>query len=121
MLERLDYELITPDTAAKLLATKDGQKYLIAFASTTSQSATRPNDLTQLRADVMTHRWRRTPSRLRTRWVLARASTFRPKRQTRFRAKRREDRVAFWSPRRCLRLLPPALGEAKGCSRAATQ
>lgn len=53
MLERLGYELITPDTAAKLLATKDGKKYLIAFASTTSQSATRPNDLTQLHADVI--------------------------------------------------------------------
>jgi hypothetical protein len=53
MLERLDYELITPDTAAKLLATKDGKKYLIAFASTTSQSATRPNDLTQLHTDVI--------------------------------------------------------------------
>jgi Restriction endonuclease len=53
MLERLDYELLTADTAADLLATKDGKKYVVAFASTTDQSATRPNDLTRLHAAVV--------------------------------------------------------------------
>lgn len=53
MLECLDYELITPETAADLIATKDGKKYVVAFASTTDQSATRPNDLTRLHAAVI--------------------------------------------------------------------
>jgi Restriction endonuclease len=53
MLERLDYELLTPETAADLLATKDGKKYVVAFASTTDQSTTRPNDLTRLHAAVV--------------------------------------------------------------------
>jgi hypothetical protein len=33
MLERLDYELLTPETAADLLATKDGKKYLFSSPS----------------------------------------------------------------------------------------
>jgi Restriction endonuclease len=53
MLERLDYQLLTPETAADLLAAKDGKKYLFAFASTTDQSATRPNELTRLHAAVV--------------------------------------------------------------------
>jgi restriction system protein len=53
MLERLGYELLTPETAADLLATKDGKKYVIAVASTTDQSATRPNALTRLHAAVI--------------------------------------------------------------------
>jgi hypothetical protein len=53
MLEQLGYELLTADTAADLLATKDGNKYVVAFASTTDQSATRPNDLTRLHAAVI--------------------------------------------------------------------
>jgi len=53
MLERLDYELLTSETAADLLAIKDGKKYVIAVASTTHQSATRPNELTRLHAAVI--------------------------------------------------------------------
>ena len=53
MLERLDYKLLTPETAADILATKDGKKYVIAVASTTDQSATRPNALTRLHAAVI--------------------------------------------------------------------
>jgi hypothetical protein len=32
MLERLGYELLTPDTASDVVGIKDGKKYLIAFA-----------------------------------------------------------------------------------------
>jgi Restriction endonuclease len=53
MLERLDYELITSEMAADLLATKDGKKYVVTFASTTDQSATRPNELSRLHAAVI--------------------------------------------------------------------
>jgi hypothetical protein len=53
MLEHLGYELLTAETAGDLLAGKDGKKYVIAFASTTDQSATRPNDLARLHAAVI--------------------------------------------------------------------
>jgi hypothetical protein len=53
MLERLDYELLTPETAADLLAMKDRKKYVIAFASTSDPLPTQANHLTRLHSAVI--------------------------------------------------------------------
>jgi hypothetical protein len=53
MLQRLDYELLTPETAADLLAIKDGQKYVIAFAPTLDPLPTQANHLTRLHSIVI--------------------------------------------------------------------
>lgn len=53
MLERLGYQLMTPETATDLLAMKDGKKYVIAFASTLDQQPTQANQLTRLHSAVI--------------------------------------------------------------------
>jgi hypothetical protein len=55
MLERLGYELLTPETATDLLAIKDGKKYLVAFASTSDLSPVQANHLTQLHSAIVTN------------------------------------------------------------------
>jgi hypothetical protein len=54
MLERLGYELVTPETAAELLAVKDGKKYVIAFATPTDLAPTPLRPITRLHAAVVT-------------------------------------------------------------------
>ncbi len=53
MLEQLGYELLTTDSAADLLAMKDGAKYVIAFASTTEIKPTQQNHITRLHSAVI--------------------------------------------------------------------
>jgi hypothetical protein len=53
MLEQLGYELLTPETAADIVTMKDGNKYLIAFASTTDIAPTQLNHLTRLHSAVI--------------------------------------------------------------------
>lgn len=53
MLERLGYELLTPETAADLVATKDGKKYVIAFARPTDIAPTPLGDITRLHSVVV--------------------------------------------------------------------
>ncbi len=55
MLERLGYELLTPETATDLLATKDGKKYLVAFASTSDPQPVQANHLTRLHSAIVTN------------------------------------------------------------------
>jgi hypothetical protein len=42
MLERLGYELLTPETVADMQATKDGRKYVVAFAAPQIRCRRRP-------------------------------------------------------------------------------
>ena len=53
MLERLGYELLTPETADDLLATKNGEKCVVAFASTSDPLPTQANHLTELHRAVI--------------------------------------------------------------------
>jgi Restriction endonuclease len=53
MLERLGYELLTPEIAANLVTTKDGKKYVVAFASMTDLAPTPLGDLTRLHSTVV--------------------------------------------------------------------
>jgi len=53
MLERLGYELLTPDTATDVVAVKDGKKYLVAFAPDTELAPTHTNHLTRLHRAVI--------------------------------------------------------------------
>ena len=53
MLERLGHELLTPETAANLVTTKDGKKYVVAFASMTDLAPTPLGDLARLHAVVV--------------------------------------------------------------------
>jgi hypothetical protein len=53
MLERLGYELLTPETADDLLAIKDGQKYVVACASTSDPLPTQANHLTGLHQAII--------------------------------------------------------------------
>jgi Restriction endonuclease len=53
MLEHLGYELLTPDTASDVVATKDGKKYLMAFAPPTELAPTHTNHLTRLHRAVI--------------------------------------------------------------------
>ena len=53
MLERLGYELLTPETATDLLAMKDCKKYVVAFASTSDPLPTQTNHLTRLHSAVI--------------------------------------------------------------------
>ena len=55
MLERLGYELVTPETAADLLAIKDGKKYLVAFASTLDSLPVQANHLTRLHSAIVSN------------------------------------------------------------------
>jgi hypothetical protein len=48
MLERLGYELLTPETARDMQATKEGRKYVVTFASTMDPLPTQANHLTRL-------------------------------------------------------------------------
>jgi hypothetical protein len=52
MLERLGYELITPETAADLVTMKDGKKYVVAFA-TPDFAPTPVGHLTRLHSAVI--------------------------------------------------------------------
>jgi hypothetical protein len=54
MLERLGYELLTPETANDLLALKDAKKYLVAFASTSDPLPVQANHLTRLHQAIVT-------------------------------------------------------------------
>ncbi len=56
MLERLGYELLTPETAADLLAIKDGKKYLVAFASTLDPQPVQANHLTRLHSAIVSNK-----------------------------------------------------------------
>ena len=53
MLERLGYELVTPETAKDLLVIKDGEKHVIAFAATTDPLPTQANHLTELHRAII--------------------------------------------------------------------
>jgi hypothetical protein len=53
MLERLGYELLTPETADNLLAIKDGEKFVVAFASTSDPLPTQANHLTELHRAII--------------------------------------------------------------------
>jgi restriction endonuclease Mrr len=53
MLERLGYELLTPETADDLLAIKDGKKYVVAFASTSDPAPVQANHLIELHRAVV--------------------------------------------------------------------
>jgi hypothetical protein len=53
MLVRLRYEVLTPETATDLLAIKDGEKYVVAFASTVDQLPTQANHLTGLHKAII--------------------------------------------------------------------
>jgi hypothetical protein len=53
MLERLGHELLTPDTAINLVTTKDGKKYVVAFAAPTDLAPTPLGELTRLHAVVV--------------------------------------------------------------------
>ena len=53
MLEHLGYELLTPEIAANLVTTKDGKKYVVAFASMTDLAPTPLGDLTRLHSAVV--------------------------------------------------------------------
>ena len=53
MLECLGYELLTPETAKDLHAIKDGNKYVVAFASTLDQLPTQANHLTRLHRAII--------------------------------------------------------------------
>jgi hypothetical protein len=53
MLERLGYELLTPETASDLLTMKDGQKFVVAFASTSDPQPVQANHLTRLHSAVI--------------------------------------------------------------------
>ena len=48
MLERLGYELLTPETADDLLAIKDGEKCVVAFASTSDPAPVQANHMIEL-------------------------------------------------------------------------
>ena len=48
MLERRGYELLTPETAEDLLAIKDGEKCVVAFASTSDPAPTQANHMIEL-------------------------------------------------------------------------
>jgi hypothetical protein len=54
MLERLGYELLTPEMATDLLALKDAKKYLVAFASTSDPLPVQANLLTRLHQAIVT-------------------------------------------------------------------
>lgn len=54
MLERLGYELLTPETATDLLLTKDGKKYVAAFTLQTDLTPTPVGSLTRLHSAVVT-------------------------------------------------------------------
>lgn len=53
MLERLGYELLTPETAADLVMTKDGIKYVVAFATPTDLAPTPLGHLARLHEVVV--------------------------------------------------------------------
>jgi hypothetical protein len=53
MLDRLGYELLTPETAADVVAAKDGKKYLVAFAADLDLAPTHTNHLTRLHGAVI--------------------------------------------------------------------
>ena len=53
MLERLGYELLTLDTATDLVITKDGKKYVVAFAPPTDLEPTATGHLTRLHSVVV--------------------------------------------------------------------
>lgn len=53
MLAHLGYELLTPESAADMVAVKDGKKYLVAFAPPTELAPTHANHLTRLHRTVI--------------------------------------------------------------------
>jgi Restriction endonuclease len=53
MLERLGHELLTPETAADFVTTKDGNKYVVAFASPNELAPTPLGHLTRLHSVVI--------------------------------------------------------------------
>jgi Restriction endonuclease len=53
MLERLGYELVTPETAKDLLVIKGGEKHVVAFAATTDPLPTQANHLTELHRAII--------------------------------------------------------------------
>jgi hypothetical protein len=53
MLQHLGYDLLTPETAADLVTTKDGKKYVVAFATPTELAPTSLGHLTRLHAAVV--------------------------------------------------------------------
>jgi hypothetical protein len=53
MLERLGYDLLTSDTAADVIAAKDGKKYLVAFAPPTELAPTHINHVSRLHKAVV--------------------------------------------------------------------
>jgi hypothetical protein len=55
MLERLGYEMLTPETAADFQAMKDGLKYVVAFASTSDPLPVQANHLTRLHQAIVTN------------------------------------------------------------------
>jgi Restriction endonuclease len=52
MLDRLGYELLTPETAADFVIIKDGKKYLVAFAPPNEVAPTPVSHITRLHAAV---------------------------------------------------------------------
>ena len=48
MLERRGYQLLTPETADDLLAIKDGEKCVVAFASTSDPAPVQANHMIEL-------------------------------------------------------------------------
>src|SRR4051794_26837169 len=55
MLEQLGYEILTPETSTDLVAIKDGNKYVIAFASPTDLALTPAGHLARLHSAVVAH------------------------------------------------------------------
>jgi hypothetical protein len=53
MLEQLGYELLTPETAADVVAMKDGKKHVVAFASPTDLAPTPLGQITRLHSAVV--------------------------------------------------------------------
>jgi Restriction endonuclease len=53
MLERLGYEVLTPETAADVVMTKDGKKYVVAFATPTDLAPTPLGHITRLHSAVV--------------------------------------------------------------------